>query len=57
MSNSHDLLAMSIGLSLDQFLLRVLDEDYDLSEGENSDEEQVGISSYLGDSINYPNTA
>ena len=36
--------------------LRVLDDDFSLSEGKTSDEYRVGISTYLGDSIVDPST-
>ena len=42
--------------SLDWVLLRVLDDNFGLSEGETSDEEGVGISSCHGDSNVDPNT-
>ena len=48
---SDDPFMMSVQLKLDEVLLRMLDDDFNLSEGEPSDEEGGGISSYLGDSI------
>ena len=47
---------LSVRLCLDEILLQVLDSDFILSEGETSDMEGDGISSYLGDSIINSNT-